>query len=87
MEENKKFQQMEPTKIVYKPHCGNCGFPIDNDIYGIAYRDIYEKPTEVSLTKKIYTQVYPNKCAHCGASFVFIEISLPKQLNDIFLGK
>ena len=60
--------EIEPTKIIYKPHCGKCGFPIDTSEYEITYQDVY---------------VYPNKCAHCGTIFDSIEIRLPKQLNDI----
>lgn len=87
MEENKKFQQMEPTKIVYKPHCGNCGFPIDTNKYEITWQNVYDKPDDAMLIGKTYTDIEPHSCPHCGVPFFTIEISMPKQLNDIFLGE
>lgn len=80
MEENKKFRQMEPTKIVYKPHCGNCGFPIDTSENKIAYQEVYDYA-------KVDTIIHPRRCANCGALFNSIQIPMPKQLPDIFLGE
>lgn len=77
----------EPTKIIYKPHCGNCGALINNDIRGVEYSDIYEKSTDKMLYKKLYTQVFPVRCTNCGAIFNCIEIPMPKKFEDIFLGE
>jgi ribosomal protein L37E len=79
---------MEENKIVYKPHCGKCGFPIDTSEYEIAWQNVYDNihiPDKM-LAGKVATNIYPYKCAHCGVPFVSIEISMPKQLNDVFLG-
>lgn len=73
------------SKIIYKPHCGNCGFPIDTSEYEITYQEIYKTCDEVMLTGKVGTNIYPNKCAHCGALFESIEIPYPKQLNDMYI--
>lgn len=74
---------MEENKIVYKPHCGNCGSLIDMEV---AYRYVYEKDTETMLANMVCTEVYPDRCDNCGATFNTIEIQMPKQLNDICLG-
>lgn len=74
---------MEENKIVYKPHCGNCGFPIG---YDITWQNVYDNPSEIMLRERTYTKIEPNRCANYGVPFNSIEISLPKQLNDIFLG-
>ncbi len=77
---------MEENKIVYKPHCGKCGFPIDTSENEIAYQNVYDYAYEKKLAGIVDTKIYPYKCAHCGATFNTIEIQMPKQLNDIFLG-
>lgn len=74
----------EPTKIVYKPHCGSCGALIDDDI---AYQDIYERPTESQLAIRAYTEIQPYICPTCGTPFNLIEITPPKKLHDVFLGE
>jgi hypothetical protein len=77
--------EIKPTKIVYKPHCGKCMFPIDTSEYEITYQDIYDRPAEMMLARKVGANIYPDRCAHCGALFDSIEIPMPKQLPDIFL--
>lgn len=79
--------EIKPTKIVYKPHCGKCGFPIDTSEHEIAYQDIYEPATTVMLQHEVGINIYPCKCEHCGAPFDAIEIQPPKQLRAIFLGE
>jgi hypothetical protein len=37
---------MEENKIIYKPHCGNCGFPIYDEV---AYQYIFEKLPDTML--------------------------------------
>lgn len=91
MEENKKFWQIEPrriepTEIIYKPHCGKCGFPIDTSKYEILYQKVYEYVNEKMLAGKVDTIIHPCSCANCGAPFNSIKIPMPKQLNDIYLG-
>ena len=76
-----------PTAIVYKPHCGKCGFPIDTSEHKIVYQNVYEKATEVMLARKVGTNIYPNRCPHCGTVFESIEIPMPIQSPDIFLGE
>ena len=85
VEEFLNKQKNKPTKIVYKPRCGKCGFPIDTSEYEITWQEIYERPTELMLARKVGAYIYPDKCAHCGAPFDSIEIPMPKQLPDIFL--
>ncbi len=82
-----KPNRIEPTKIIYKPRCGKCEFPIDTSEYEITYQDIYEKFNEVMLARKVGVIINPDKCPHCGALLDSIEIPLPKQLPDKFLGE
>lgn len=73
------------TRIVYKPHCGKCGFPIDTSKEEIAYQDAYEECKGFKTMPKAYTSVYPGKCPHCGEAFDCIEITPPKKLPDIYI--
>lgn len=77
---------MEENKIVYKPHCGNCGCLIDTSEYRVAFRDIYNRTTETMLAEKVSTEIYPDRCDNCGAPFNTIEIPMPEKLNDVLLG-
>ena len=54
---------MNLTTIIYKPHCGECGHLIDTEV---EYQDVYTVPTEVLLSKKVRSYIYPSKCAYCG---------------------
>ncbi len=77
-----KFEN-EPTKIVYKPHCGNCGAPINDDV---SYQDIYERLTESALAHRVFTEIQPYRCYCCGVPFNCIEITPPEKEHDVFLG-
>ena len=71
------------TKIIYKPHCGRCGFPIDTSEEEIAYQDVYDECfSEMKLNKKVFTDIYPCKCSHCGEFFECIEMIQPKKMPD-----
>lgn len=72
---------MDLAKIIYKPHCGECGHLIDTEV---TYQDVYTSPTEVMLSKRICSYIYPNKCAFCGVSFENIQIEPPKRLSNIY---
>jgi predicted Zn-ribbon and HTH transcriptional regulator len=67
--------------IVYKPHCGRCGYIIDPVKYEVGCQDIYF-PVRGLLGK--YTDVNPGSCPHCGAIFDSIEIPQPKQFEDLY---
>lgn len=76
--------KIEPTQIVYKPHCNNCGFLIDSKV---EYQDIYESIGRTSngttiAKRKAGANIYPNKCKACGAWFYSIEMTLPEKLPD-----
>ena len=77
--------EIEPTKIIYKPHCSKCGSLIDTSEYEITYQDIYGRFTEMMLASKVGVNICPDRCAQCGALFDCIEVPIPKQLPDIFL--
>lgn len=73
-------------KIIYKPHCGKCGYPINTNEYEeITYQNIYEKPTKKMPAIKVGTIINPDRCVHCGALFGAIEIAMPKELQDTFI--
>lgn len=72
---------MNLTTIIYKPHCGECGHLIDTKV---EYQDVYTSPTEVMLSKRVGSYIYPNKCAFCGASFKSIQIDPPKRLSNVY---
>lgn len=76
---------MEVTKIIYKPHCGKCGFPIDTNECEIAYQEIYENCSEAMLARKVGANIYPYKCPHCGTLFDSIEITPPKKFQDTYI--
>lgn len=76
---------MVESKIVYKPHCNNCGILIDTSEYEITYQEIYENCREAMLAEKVGVEIYPNRCEHCGAVFDSIEITQPKKLKDIYI--
>lgn len=74
------------SKIIYKPHCSKCGFPIDTSEEEIAYQDIYEGCGYRNMLKdKVYTNIYPRRCSHCGEYFECIEITPPKKMPDMFI--
>lgn len=78
-------KRIESTCIVYTPHCGECGFPIDTSEHEVAYQDIYERVFGMELCRKVCANVYPSRCSHCGAPFHGIETTPPKKLEDIYL--
>lgn len=73
------------SNIIYKPHCGKCGFPIDTSEQEIEYQEIYEKFDNGMFTRKVGASIHPNKCARCGAFFDSIEVTPPKKLEDIYI--
>ena len=75
---------MDLAKIIYKPYCDKCGYPIDTNECKIEYQNIYGKSGE-ALPRKVGISIRPDKCAHCGALFASIEIEAPKQLQDGFV--
>ena len=64
------------ARIIYKPHCSECGALIDDEI-------MYEK-IKYGFTKYIddeLTYIYPTKCKACGEYFDCIEIAPPIDLT------
>ena len=67
------------ARIVYKPHCSECGAVINDDImYETIILPLGE---EDSILNYKYTNVYPMKCKTCGAYFDCIEITPPINLT------
>ncbi len=72
------------AEIVYKPHCSECGFPIDTSKTEVAYQKIYKRVSKMELPHVVGAIINPDKCTHCGASFDNIVIVPPKKLQDIY---
>ena len=67
------------ARIVYKPHCSECGAVINDDImYETIILPLGE---EDSILNYKYTNVYPMECKTCGAHFDCIEITPPINLS------
>lgn len=49
---------MNLATIIYKPHCGECGHLIDTKV---EYQDVYTSPTEVMLSKRVSSYIYPKE--------------------------
>lgn len=58
------------TKIIYKPHCGKCGFPIDTSEEEVAYQDVYDICSNKFGLNKKYTQIYILINAHIVVKFL-----------------
>lgn len=66
------------ARIIYRPHCSECGAVINDDIM---YETIMLPLGEDSILNYKYTNVYPMKCKTCGAYFDCIEITSPIDLT------
>lgn len=60
-------------RIIYKPHCSNCGAIIEDEVvYGYNILDMPD------FMIRIEPWVYPNRCKSCGEIFETIELKPPK---------
>ena len=68
------------ARIIYKPHCSECGALINDEVM---YKEI-----KLEVEKGIgwrfgdeYTNIYPTRCKSCGEYFNGIEITPPTNLT------
>lgn len=62
------------ARIIYKPHCSECGEVINDEV-------MYETINLKNFIGDSYTNIYPMKCKTCGAYFNCIEIKPPINLT------
>ena len=62
------------ARIVYKPHCSECGAVINDEV-------MYETINLKNFIGDNYTNIYTMKCKTCGAYFDCIEITPPTNLT------
>lgn len=70
------------TRIVYKPHCANCGALINDDVKfkkTIVERTIANK---FFYPDKLY-DISPYRCENCGEFFEAIEIKQPEYESEV----
>lgn len=63
------------ARIIYQPHCSECGAIIPNEI-------VYKKLVQdcgVNTLKRELTVIEPLRCSTCGNFFDCIEIEPPKE--------
>lgn len=58
-------------RIIYKPHCAECGALINDEV-------IYRR-LELINPKNCFFEIKPNRCESCGAWFEAIAIPMPKE--------
>lgn len=70
------------TKIVYKPHCANCGALIDKDIS--CKQTVIERAAanRYFYPDTIY-DISPYRCEKCGEIFEGIEIKRPEYEREV----
>lgn len=69
------------SKIIYKPHCGQCGALIEQKIQ--IKRATLEVGDHVPiLYRSPYYKFDPYRCDVCGATFDSAEFQPPKEVED-----
>lgn len=60
-------------RIIYKPHCSNCGAIIEDEVaYG------YNMLDKLDFTIGTEFWICPKRCKSCGEKFEAIELKPPK---------
>ena len=67
-------------KIIYKPHCSNCGTLITEKVQ---YRNINNINSYSNNGINSYTEIYPNRCSSCGQPFDGVKIPTSEELASI----
>lgn len=68
------------ARIVYKPHCSECGAVINDEVMYKKIKLEVEKGMDWRFGDE-YTNIYPTRCKSCGEYFNYIEIKLPADLT------
>ena len=71
------------SKIVYKPHCEQCGSLIKQNVQyrRITFEGDYHRNSYLASRPALY-EFYPYRCEVCGAVFDSAEVRPPKEVEE-----